>query len=220
MGRTPNSGRANNKDSYRKRDDMKGQGEVLGEDISGFGQGKGAYRKRLANEIEDNSYEANTDFEVSDDPKGWGEDLQLGFIDSLEKNYKKSLKKYEKIIKKTYAWMRSGDELGTQVTSLVEVRAAIAMRRVTWEKAEENSEEFAYYAGLIRELCGARIHHLGVTDSKGQVFKIFSIKTHLPDEFKDTPTVKRERIEVIQIQGGSEQDVKDAIAQGKKRLKE
>ena len=220
MAKSGNSSRTNNADNYRDREDMNRQPELFGEDISDFGKGKGAYRKRLANEIEDNLYDAETVVEVIDDPSAWGEDLQINFQDAINKNYQKQLAKYLKIIKKTYKWLKES-ETGQQMESVVGIRAKIGMSKKIWDTAVENSEEFAWYSTLIYELIGARIHHLGLHDRIGQIFKIHSIKNHLPNEFMDKKEVSTTgRIDVIQVSAGSKEDVAKAIEESKNRLKE
>ena len=213
-------GRINNKDRYHDRDDMVGQQDHLGEDIGNMGINKGSERKRLVNEIDDNAYEPNTELEVVDDPKYWGEDLQVGFVESVAENYQKSLKKYIKLIKKTHLWVRDDKPMGQSMTSIVAVRSAVGLDRKTWEKAEENSEEFAYYPDLIKDIVGARISHLGMTDSKGQIFKIFSIKNILPEDYSDKKEVSsHQTIEVIEIGSGSKKEIEEELNKSKKRLK-
>lgn len=219
MAKSGNSSRINNEDNYRDRDDMKGQQSHKGEDIGDMGVNKGSERKRLVNEIDDNSYVEDTELEVVDDPKYWGADLQVGFADAISENYQKSLKKYVKLIKKTYVWVRD-TELGQTITSIVAVRASIGLDRKTWERAEENSEEFLYYSDLIKDIVGARISHLGMTDSKGQIFKIFSIKNILPSDYADKKEISsHQTIEVIEIGGGSKKEIEEEISKSKKRLK-
>ena len=215
-----NKGRTNSKDNYRDRASMKGEQEYMGEDVGDLGQGKGADRKRLMNEIDDNAYDAQTTLEIVDDPRAWGEDLQLKFVESVKENYAKNLKKYVRMIKKTYDWIRSDDELAQSMTSIVAVRAAIGMSRAIWLHAEGESEEFLHYSNLIKDVVSARISHLGMTDSKGQIFKIFSIKNILPDDYSDKKEVSHNsKIEVIQIGGGGDKkQIEQEINKNKKRL--
>ena len=213
---TGNKSRINNSDPYGDRKMNKEQ-EILGEDIGKMGEGKGAHRKRLANEIEDNAYIEDVQLEVIDDPRFWGEDLQIRFIESRQEVSKANLKKYLRIIRKAYKWLRE-DKMGKTVTSIVSLRSVIGMTKPIWDKAEEESDEFTHYSLLIKDLVGGRIHDLGVHESKGQIFKIFSIKNLLPDEFAD----KREfttnkNISLIQVVGGSKK-IKEATEKGKKRL--
>ena len=212
--------RINSTDPYGDRESMKGEKEYMGEDVGDLGQGKGSERKRLFNEIDDNAYEENLDLVVSDDPRHWGEDLQISFKKALYDNYDDNLKKYVKIIKKTYLWVRD-EELGQEMLSIVAVRAAIGMSRAIWVRAEDNSEEFLYYSTLIRDIVVARLAHLGATESKGQIFKIMSVKSLSPEDYSEKgENVNYQRIEVIQIKGVSGDDVKKAIDKSKKRLKE
>lgn len=218
-----NAGRVNNDPSYKDRESLDGAGEYLGEDIR-MKKGKGGYRKRLANEIDDNAYDSETKVEVIDDPKLWGKDYQMNYnevaSDRGNERYQERLKKYIKIIKRTYDWLRES-EVGQKMFSLVEVRASIGMSKSVWDNAKESSEEFEYYADLILDVIAARLHHSGVNSQGNQVFKIFSLKNQLPDEFADKKEVNQnQRIEVIQIKQGTEKDVKKAIDQSKKRLKE
>jgi hypothetical protein len=216
MAKTGNKGRINNKDNYKDRPPMKGEQEYMGEDIGNLGMGKGADRKRLVNEIDDNVYDADTELEIVDDPRFWGEDLQLGFTESIKENYEKNLIKYVKIIKKTYDWLRD-DKIGQAMTSVVAVRSAIGMSRAVWIHAEAESEEFLHYSNLIKDIISARISHLGMTDSKGQIFKIFSIKNILPEDYADKREINNHQIiEVIEIGSGSK---KEEIDKSKKRLK-
>ena len=89
----PNAGRVNNTDNYRDREPMKREKEYMGEDIGDLGQGKGADRKRLANEIDDNVYEPETEIEIVDNPKMWPEEFKVSFRDIVSDNYKKNLER-------------------------------------------------------------------------------------------------------------------------------
>ena len=214
-----NKGRINNTDNYRDRDSMSGEQEILGEDIGNLGKSKGADRKRLANEIEDNAYDPEVVVEVSSDPRFWGEEFQIKFADEVRKSYQESLKKYVRVVKKAYYWLRD-DKQGKKVNSVVGLRSILGFRRSVWMNAVENSEEFAYYSDLIYELIGSRIHELGLSESKGQIFKIHSLKNHLPEEFSDKKEVSTHGvIEVLQISQGDDNSVKKAIEGSKKRLK-
>ncbi len=206
------------KDINRDRDDMTGQQEYLGEDIGELGQGKGADRKRLANEIDDNAYDEDVVLKVVDDPKMWGRDLQVNFTEDGGEVSKRVLTKYVKIIKKTYHWVRDDSTMGQKMTSIVAVRSAISMTKKVWDTAEEESEEFAYYVSLIKDIIGGRIHDLGIHSGKGQIFKLFSLKNLLPDEFADKREVTRnDNIKLIEIIGGSKK-IKEARSKSKKRL--
>ncbi len=212
-------GRLNNSDRYGDKE-MNGQQSHKGEDIGNMGSGKGADRRRLVNEIDDNSYEEDIELEIIDDPEFWSKDLKVGYSDSIKANYEKSLKKYVKLINKTYRWVKDS-ESGQKITSIVAVRSSIGMVRKTWELAEQNSEEFAYYSDMIKDIIGARISELGMTDSKGQIFKIFSIKNILPEDYADKKEVNsHQTIEVIEIGGGTQKEIDEEIGKSKKRLKE
>jgi len=215
-----NKGRINNKGNYRDRDPGDQQPEYMGEDISSINKGKGgADRRRLMNEIDDNVYDSDTELEIVDDPRFWGEDLQLGFTESIKENYHKNLAKYVKIIKKTYDWVRD-DKIGQAMTSIVGVRASIGMSRSVWIHAEAESAEFLHYSNLIKDIVATRISHLGMTDSKGQIFKIFSIKNILPEDYTDKREINNHQIiEVIEIGSGSKKEIKEEIDKSKKRLK-
>jgi len=218
--KTPNAGRINNTDNYRDREPMKREKEYMGEDIGDLGQGKGADRKRLANEIDDNAYDPETEIEIVDNPKTWPEEFKVTFKDIVSDNYKKNLKKYVKIIKKTYEWLQY-DKVGKTITSLPSLRSKIGMRKTTWDKACENSEEFEHYSDLIKDILEGRISDSGMNDSRGQIFKIFSIKNLLSEEYQDKKEVhEHKKIEVIEIGGGSAKEIKEAVDKSKKRLKE
>ncbi len=218
MSTKGNSGRVNNDPNYKKRPEGDDPNTHQGEDIF-LGKGKGMDKRRLKNEIDDNLYEAETVIEVTDDPAGWGEDLQIGFEDYKRADYKKSLKKYLKVIKKTYKWLKTTPD-GKNIRSAVGLRSIIGMSKNIWDNACENSEEFKYYSDLIYDIIGGRIHELGVTDSKGQVFKIFSMKSHLPEEFSDRKEISTHtKIDIIQIKEGNKDDIAKAIEESTKRLK-
>jgi len=219
MAQSGNKGRTNTSGQYRDRASMKGDKEVLGEDISNLGKGKGSDRKRLANEIDDNVYDDNVEVIISDDPRGWGGDLQANFVDFVEEGHKETLAKYVRIIKKAYGWLQDSEQ-GKEITSLVELRSYLGIVYRSWVTAEDNSEEFSYYSTLIRELISARVHYLGMTNPTGQIFKIFSLKKQLPDEFGDEngiPVIGR--VDAINIIAGDKDSVKKAIEEGTKRLK-
>ena len=218
MARSGNSGKGYNADDYRDNDAKAGSRVHLGEDVQ-MGSKKSMYRKRLVNEIDDNAYEQDLEIEITDDPKHWGKDLQVNFEKKNAENYAKNLKKYVRIIKKLYKWLQE-DPDGQVMTSVVGVRSKIGMVKKTWDLACDNSEEFEYYSDLIREMVGARISDLGMHNSQGQIFKIFSIKNILPDEYADKKEVStHERIEVIQISQGSKGDIKELTEKSIKRLK-
>ena len=210
--------RINNSKNYRDRESMKGESEYMGENIQ-LGFGKGSDRKRLANEIDDNAYDEAVELDVIEDPRYWGEDLQIKFADLKAKDHLKAVKKYERIIKKAYDWVRDS-EMGQEVTSVVAVRSAISMPRKIWMDMIEDSEEFEYYAGLITDIIGARVINLGMTDGKGQVFKIFNVKNILEEDYSDRKQINtNSRIEVIEIGGGTKKEIAEEINKSKKRLK-
>ncbi len=213
-----NSGRRNNTDNYHDRPSLENSQELLGEDIGQLGKGKGGERKRLANEIEDNMYDPETVVEVSSDPREWGEGFQISFAESKRKDYEVMKKKYIKIIKRSYDWLRD-DTQGKQVTSVVGLRSQIGMSKYVWDSSVNNSEEFEYYAGMISQLIGGRIHDLGIKEGRGQIFKIFSLKNHLPDDFADKKEVSTHgTIEVIQVGQGDKESIQKAIDDSKERL--
>lgn len=207
--------------SRKRTKGTQGKREYYGEEVMGNGRkvNKGSERVRLMNEIEDNLYDESVEIEVIDDPKLWGRDVQIRFEDTVEKNYKKILKKYVKIVKKAYKWLRESKR-GQGVTSMVKLRSELGIDYRSWDKAIEASEEFAYYSSLISDVIGARLHDSGINDSGNQVFKIFSLKNHLPHEFMDKKEVSEtKRIEVIQIEQVSDEEVRKHKLANKKRLK-
>jgi hypothetical protein len=164
-------------------------------------------------------YDDKVELEVLDDPRYWGKDLQTNFTDTYAKNYQISLKKYIKIIKKTYDWVRDS-EMGRGMVSIVAVRSSIGMSRFIWVTSIENSEEFAYYASMITDIIAARLAELGTYDGKAQIFKIFSIKNILPEDYSDKKEVNLTgRIDVIEIGGGTKAEIAAEISKSKKRLK-
>ena len=212
-------GRVNNSPNYRDREPGRGEKEYLGERLE-FGHASGGVKKRLMNEIDDNKYEP-VEIIVGDDPAAWGEDFQVHFVEKKRANDRKMLKKYVEIAKRTYDWLKNPQtKLAKTVTSFVEVRASVGMTRRTWLSAEDRSEEFLYYSTLIKELLAARIHYLGVNVQGNQVFKIFSIKNQLPEEFADKKeNTNIQRIEVIEVKQGTDKEIKQLQKERKEKRK-
>lgn len=175
----------------------------------------------LKKDIDNNVYEEDTKVEIIDDPSAWAFNMGLLFSAANEEKLAKSIKRSTSIGKKALHWLKN-DEEGQKVMSILALRSKMGVPGSTWNSWRDNNPEFAFMHEQIRELIAARVHEGGIRNKLNPVFCMFSLKNQYSEEFKDKQEVENTmtRVDVIQISGGTDDDIKKAIEENKKQLNE